>query len=59
VETSTTLTEETLLSKHKLSPYLGQPLRGKVMTTVLRGTTIYLDGRLVDRERGRFVRPQR
>jgi allantoinase len=59
VETSTTLTEETLLSKHKLSPYLGQPLRGKVMRTVLRGTTIYLDGRLVDRERGRFVRPQR
>lgn len=56
---STTLTKEALLCKHKQSPYVGLPLHGKVIRTMLRGSTIYLDGRLVDRGRGRFVRPQR
>jgi allantoinase len=39
--------EETLLSRHRISPYIGMRLRGAVDETILRGETIYQDGRIV------------
>ena len=53
---SVTLTEDDLFTRHKLSPYLFQTLRGKITQTVLRGETIYKGGK-VGRARGRFLQP--
>jgi allantoinase len=39
-----TVTEEDLRFRHKLSPYLGVTLRGKVVETYLRGECIYRGG---------------
>lgn len=33
--------------RHKLSPYLGKNLNGRVVMTVLRGQTIFKDGAFV------------
>lgn len=52
-----TLTRDDLLDRHRLSPYLGRSLRGRVVQTMRRGTPIYRDGQLVARGGGRLVRP--
>ena len=46
-----------LRSRHRLSPYLGRTLSARVVATILRGHTIYRDGRLVGDPRGRLVTP--
>lgn len=35
------VTKELLHFRHKMSPYLGQVLRGRIETTVLRGRAVY------------------
>jgi allantoinase len=46
---------EQLLDRHRLSPYVGRRLRGRVVRTILRGETIALDGRIVGPPRGRIL----
>jgi allantoinase len=46
-----------LRSRHRLSPYLGRTLTARVVATLLRGQTIYLDGRLVGDRHGRLITP--
>lgn len=53
-----TLGENDLQQRHKISPYLGQSFRGRVRRTIRRGETIFLDGQITARTRGRLVRPQ-
>ena len=48
-----------LLDRHRLSPYVGQTLRGRVARTFLRGRTIFREGELVGEPQGRFIRPVR
>jgi len=43
---SHTVTRESLFQRHGLSPYIGRTLRGAVCRTVLRGRTIFQDGRI-------------
>ncbi len=38
------VTEDKLHYRHKVSPYLGEHLKGCVRETVLRGKTVYMDG---------------
>ena len=45
-----------LLYRHALTPYLGRALTGKVVRTILRGQTIYQDGRIVSKPMGILVR---
>jgi allantoinase len=45
-----------LLDRHRLSPFVGRRLRGRVVRTVLRGATIAVDGRVVGEPQGRVVR---
>jgi allantoinase len=54
---SFTLQPADLLQRHPSSPYLGRVFRGRVRRTVRRGETIFHDGRITARERGRFVCP--
>jgi allantoinase len=35
------------LDRHGLSPFVGRALRGRVMRTLVRGTTVFRDGRIV------------
>ena len=53
----TIVTAESLLYKHRLSPYVGRTLRGTVRRTILRGRTIAVDGKVVGEPAGRLVTP--
>jgi allantoinase len=54
---SYTLNTTRLLQRHKISPYIGWPFTGTIVRTIRRGETIFADGRIVAKTRGRFVRP--
>ena len=51
------LREQDLLDRHKLSPYVGQMFRGVVRRTLVRGTTVFQDGKILGKPAGRLVRP--
>jgi len=48
-----TVTPADLHSRHKISPYLGARLRGRVQETWLRGKPVYRDRRFIGDARGR------
>jgi allantoinase len=54
----TAIAPETLLYRHPHTPYAGRPLRGRVARTIVRGTTVVADGRVVAAPAGRLVTPQ-
>jgi allantoinase len=43
--------------RHQQSPYIGRKLRGKVLRTILRGQTIFHDGKIVAKPSGNLVKP--
>jgi allantoinase len=51
-----TLAREDLLDRHRLSPFVGRRLRGRVVRTILRGQTIMRDGRVTGAPAGRVLR---
>ena len=53
------LTTDSLLDRHKLSPYVGRTFHACIRRTLLRGQTIFLDGKLVGPPIGQFLRPAR
>jgi allantoinase len=46
-----------LAYRHRLSPYIGRTLRGRVRRTLVRGRTVFLDGQVVSQPIGRLMRP--
>jgi allantoinase len=46
-----------LLYRHPLTPYLGRRLHGLVRRTLVRGTTVFSEGRPTGARPGRLVRP--
>jgi allantoinase len=52
-----TVRAEDLLQRHRFSPYIGATFRGVVRRTVLRGRTIFADGKMVAGAGGRMVKP--
>jgi allantoinase len=50
-----TVRPDDLLDRHRLSPFAGMTLRGRVVRTLLRGRTVFADGRLVGEPIGRVV----
>lgn len=48
---------ENLFQKHKISPYLAERFVGTVRRTIVRGTTIFADGRIVEERRGKLIQP--
>ena len=59
LEKKFTVKAEDLFYRHKQSPYVGRALTGKVVQTILRGRTVFADGKIVSMEHGRLVKPQR
>jgi allantoinase len=49
------LRAEELRYRHRLSPYVGQRLRGRVVRTILRGRTVQRDGQVTAPPSGRLV----
>ena len=54
-EESFTVTPSDLHFRHKISPYIGQQLTGRVKQTILRGTRIFHDGAFPSPPIGREV----
>jgi allantoinase len=50
---------EHLHDRHRANPFAGRALRCRVVRTVLRGRTIYADGRVAPEPRGRLLTPDR
>ena len=55
-DVSFVVTEQHLHYRHKVSPYLGETLRGSVRETVLRGRTVYAEGDFPGQNSGRELR---
>jgi allantoinase len=53
-----TLSKDQLLYRHKQSPYVGQTFKGIIRQTLLRGQTVFKDGKIVGKPTGRFVKPK-
>lgn len=51
------LNADELFYMHKVSPLVGLTYRGKVERTILRGKTIYLNGKIVSPPIGKFLKP--
>jgi allantoinase len=51
------LRAEDLRQRHPISPYVGRTLPARVRRTILRGHTVYADGRLTGEPIGRLVTP--
>lgn len=49
---------EDLFYRHQQSPYLGRQLRGRVVRTLLRGRTVFENGRIATQPFGRLIKPQ-
>lgn len=52
------LRAEDLYYRHQQSPFVGHTLRGRVVRTLVRGQTVYAEGRFADAPVGQFVRPE-
>jgi len=50
-----TVTRESLFQRHGFSPYIGATFRGVVRRTVVRGRTVFADGKIVTDGGGQFV----
>jgi allantoinase len=57
VTAQVTLHKEHLFQKHRFSPYTGKSFRGVICRTLLRGRTIFADGKILTDNPGRLVRP--
>jgi allantoinase len=51
-----TLAESHLHQRHRATPYLGRTFRGVIRRTILRGETIFHDGRITASAPGRLIR---
>lgn len=49
---------EDLFYRHRQSPYVGCALTGCVVQTILRGQTVFANGKIVSAPAGRLVKPQ-
>ena len=59
LDSSLALRGEDLLYRHKMSPFVGRTFRGRVVRTVVRGTTVFREGKVVSGPIGRLIRPAR
>jgi len=59
LDSSSALQTEDLFYRHKMSPYVGRTFRGKVVRTILRGTTVFRGGKVVSEPVGQLIKPGR
>jgi allantoinase len=54
-----TVVKEDLLYRHQQSPYIGRTLTGRVVRTILRGRTIFKDGKITEARGGKLIKPKK
>ena len=54
-ETEFLVDADALEHRHTTTPYAGRILRGRVRRTIVRGSTVYEDGRFAPSARGRLL----
>ena len=52
---SVTVTPDAIAHRHKVTPYAGETLRGRVHATYLRGTRVVVDGRVIASDLGALI----
>jgi allantoinase len=57
IESIVEVQRDMLLDRHRLSPYVGRRFRGAVKRTIVRGHTVFQDGKSVGNFRGRLIKP--
>jgi allantoinase len=57
LKSSVTLQASDLFYRHQHSPYVGKTLRGRIVRTLLRGRTIFQEGRIVSAPCGQLLKP--
>ena len=57
VDESFQLNAEDLFYKHKLSPYVGETFRGTIKQTLLRGKTLFKEGKMTAEKAGKLLKP--
>ncbi len=50
------LQADQLFYRHRHSPYVGKTLRGRIVRTMVRGKTVFLEGKIVSEPVGRLIR---
>lgn len=50
------VTKDIILHKHKVTPYLGKTLRGRVIRTYVRGNEVFRKGQQFPPPQGKFLR---
>jgi allantoinase len=53
------VTAESLFYRHRVSPYVGRRLRARVQQTLVRGRTVFRDGRILADRGGHLLTPSR
>jgi len=56
---SFTVAKADLFYRHQQSPYVGRALTGRVVQTILRGRTIFKDGRITATGGGKLIKPKK
>ena len=59
LDKSYVLQSKDLFYKHPVTPYIGDTFQGSVEQTILRGTTIFKNGKITAEPMGRLIRPKR
>ncbi|QBD78770.1 allantoinase [Ktedonosporobacter rubrisoli] len=52
-----TLQKQALFYRHQRSPYLGRSLRGAIVSTLVRGITVFQDGQPAANPQGKLLKP--
>jgi allantoinase len=58
MEESRELHNGDLYYRHHHSPYVGKIMRGRIERTMVRGNTVFLDGKFTSSARGKLIEPQ-
>ena len=49
------ISEEDILFRHKISPYIGEELFGTIQQTIVNGETVFQNGKIVNQNKGKWL----
>ena len=49
------VSEEDILFRHKISPYIGEELSGTILETIVNGETVFKNGKIINQNKGRWL----
>ena len=49
------VSNEDILFRHKISPYIGEELFGTIQETIVNGETVFQDGKIVNQNKGKWL----